>query len=77
MPCDDDVLDADLEDGIGEDGEDVVVREVNLVGDVTSDENVTGFGGEEDGFGDAGVGAADPQDLCDEVSNGRQVRVRG
>lgn len=80
VPRDDDVLDADLEDGIGKDGEDVVVREVHLVGDVAGDENVTGFGGEEDGFGDAGVSAADPQDLCDEVkqwTTGKGKRMRG
>ena len=33
------------------------------VGDVAVDEDVAGFEAEEGGFGDAGVGAADPEDL--------------
>lgn len=49
--------------GVGDDGLRVQVRGGQDVGDVAVHEDVARLEAEDGGFGDAGVGAADPEDL--------------
>lgn len=57
------VLDGEVVNGVREDGESGVVVGVELVCDVAVDEDVAGLACEDDALGDAGVGAAYPEDL--------------
>lgn len=63
MPAHDDVLNLEVRDGVGDDALAVEVRRGEHVGDVAVHEDVAGFEAEDGRFGDAGVGAADPEDL--------------
>ena len=63
MSAHDDVHDFEMRDGIGDDALAVDVGRGQDVGDVAVDEDVAGFEAEDGGFRDAGVGAADPEDL--------------
>jgi hypothetical protein len=60
VAAEDDVWYFDVLDGVFDDGGDWDVGWGDDVGDVAVDEDVTGLETEEGGFGDAGVGAADP-----------------
>ena len=62
MPADDNVLDLELADGELEHAGEGQVGGGEHVGDVAVDEDVTGLEAEDGGFGDAGVGAAEPED---------------
>jgi hypothetical protein len=57
------MLDLEVDDGVLDDGEGGQVGGGEDVGDVAVDEDVAGFETEDGGFGDAGVGAADPEDF--------------
>ena len=63
MPADDDVRHLEVVDGVGDDGLAAEVGGREDVGDVAVDEDVAGPEAEEGGLGDAGVGAAEPEDL--------------
>lgn len=63
MPADHDVRDFEVHNGKADDAEGVEVARVQDVGDVAVDEDIAGLEAEDGGFGDAGVGAADPEDL--------------
>jgi len=52
-----------VKDGEFDDGEEADVGRVDDVGDVAVGEDITRFQAEEGGFGGAGVGAAEPEDL--------------
>jgi hypothetical protein len=60
MSAEHDVRDFEMLDGIFDDGRDGDVGGRDDVGDVAVDEDVAGLEAEDGGFGDAGVGAADP-----------------
>lgn len=55
--------DLEVRDGVGDDALAVEVRGREDVGDVAVHEDVAGLEAEDGGLGDAGVGAADPEDL--------------
>ena len=59
---DDDVLDFQVHDGVGDDGGGGDVACVQHVGDVAVHEDIAGFAAEEGRLGHARVGAADPED---------------
>lgn len=61
------MFDAEVIDGISEDGEGGIVVEVELVGDVPVNEDISGFACQEDTLRDAGVGATYPKDLNDRL----------
>jgi len=63
VAADDDMLDFQVHDGVADDAEGVQVARVQDVGDVAVHEDIAGLEAQERGFGDAGVGAADPEDL--------------
>lgn len=63
MPAHDDVLHFQIADRVLDHGLAVQVGRGEDVGDVAVDEDVAGLEAEHGGFGDAGVGAADPEDL--------------
>lgn len=63
MTAHDDMLHFQVGDGVGDDALAVDVGRGQDVCDVAVDEDVAGFEAEDGGFGDAGVGAADPEDL--------------
>jgi len=63
MPADHDVRDLEVHDGIADDAEGVEVARMQDVGNVAVDEDVSRLEAKDGGFGDAGVGAADPEDL--------------
>lgn len=63
MPAHDDVLHLEVRDGVGDDAAAVEVRRGQDVGDVAVHEDIAGLEAEDGGLGDAGVGAADPEDL--------------
>lgn len=63
MAADDDVLHLEVGDGVGDDALAVDVGGGQDVGDVAVHEDVARLEAEDGGFGDAGVGAADPEDL--------------
>ena len=63
MPADDDVLNLEVGDRVGDDALAVDVGRGQDVCDVAVDEDVAGPEAKHGGFGDAGVGAADPEDL--------------
>ena len=63
MPAHHDVPDLEVRDGVRDDGLAVEVRGGQHVGDVAVDEDVAGPEAEDGGLGDAGVRAADPEDL--------------
>lgn len=77
MPADDDVRDLEVGEGVGDDGLGAEVRGRQDVGDVAVDEDVAGPEAEDGGFGDAGVGAAEPEDrgLLARGEGGEEVRV--
>lgn len=60
MADNDHLSDTENTDGVGKDGVCGIVGCVELVRDVSVDEDVTGTSGEDDGFGDSGVGACMP-----------------
>ena len=60
MPAENDVRYLEVHDGVLDDGEGVDVGGRDDVGDVAVHEDVTGLEAEDSGFGDAGVGAAEP-----------------
>jgi len=62
MAAEDDVRDFDMLDCVFDDGGDGDVGGGNDVGDVAVDEHVAGLETEEGCFGDARIGAADPED---------------
>ena len=57
------MLHLDVLDGVGDHALAADVGGGQDVGDVAVDEDVAGVEAEEGGFGDAGVGAAEPEDL--------------
>lgn len=59
----DDVLDAQVTDGVLDDRGRAQVRRVQDVGDVTVDKDIAGLQAQDGGLGAARVGAADPEDL--------------
>lgn len=63
MSAHDDMFDLEVRDGVGDDALAVDVGGGENIGDVAVDEDVAGLEAEDGGFGDAGVGAADPEDL--------------
>lgn len=63
VAADDDVFDFQVLDRILDDGERVEVRWDDDVGDVAVAEDLARLETEDGGFGTAGVGASDPQDL--------------
>ena len=63
MAADDDMLDFQMHDGIADDAERVQVAPVQNIGDIAVHEDIAGLEAQERGFRDAGVGAADPEDL--------------
>lgn len=63
MPADDHMLHLEMLDGVGDDGLGVQIPRREYVGDVAVHEDVAGLHAQHGGFGDAGVGAADPEDL--------------
>lgn len=63
MAADDDMPHLEMLDRVRDDGLRVQVAGREDVGDVAVDEDVAGLHAEDGGFGDAGVGAADPEDL--------------
>ena len=63
VAADDNVLDFEVDDGVFDDGAGVQVARVQDVGDVAMHEDVAWFEAQDGGFGNAGVGAADPEDL--------------
>lgn len=62
MAADDDVLDAEIGDGVLDHAGGGEVTGVQDVGDVAVDEDLARVGAAEGGFGHAGVGAAEPED---------------
>lgn len=62
VAAEDDVLDFEVDDGVGDDGRGGDVACVQHVGDVAVHEDVTRFAAEEGGLRHARVGAADPED---------------
>lgn len=61
VAADDDVLDAEVADGVVDDGHDVEVGVADEVGDVAVDKGLAGLEAGDLLGGDAGVGAADPE----------------
>ena len=60
MSAHDDVLHFQILDGVGDHAPAVDVGRGQYVGDVAVHEDVAGVEAEDGGFGDAGVGTADP-----------------
>lgn len=63
MAAHDDVLHLDVGEGVGDDALAAEVGRRQHVGDVAVHEDVAGLEAEDGGLGDAGVGAAEPEDL--------------
>jgi len=57
------MLDLEVDDGVLDDGEGGQVGGCQDVCDVAMDEDIAGLEAEDGCFGDAGVGAADPEDF--------------
>jgi len=63
MAAQHDMLDAHVRDGVLDHRGGGEVARVQDVGDVAVDEDVAGLEARDGGFGDAGVGAAEPEDF--------------
>ena len=63
MSAHDDMFDLEVLDGVLDHTQRVQVARVQDVGDVAVDEDIARLEAEDGGFGDAGVGATDPEDL--------------
>lgn len=63
MAADDDVLDAEVLDGVLDDGAGAEITGVHDVGDIAVDEDIAGLEAQHASLGASGVGATQPEDL--------------
>ena len=63
MPAQNDMFDLEVLDGVLDDAEGVQVARVQDIGDVAMNEDISRLEAEDRRFGNAGVGAANPEDL--------------
>ena len=79
MPAYNDMFDLEVLDGVLDDAERIQVARVQDIGDVAVNEDISRLEAEDGSFGDARVGAANPEDLGGLAfgESGEEVRAFG